>query len=572
VGMYTPGPTVSAVLLVAAPLGGSLDDAPAIQAKLNAANPGDTVRLRAAVYRTASSLTIPPFVTLEGPYAERDQQGSAFARIKPFNGFTGVAVIRLLDKEEGGYAVDNRGAKLRNISIDGSALTSTVLAGIRATGFVHGAIIENVSIYSVTGNGIETANYTRLDTTVQHPYSWVMDNVQVQVPAGIGVTFAGMSDIVATRCRVINAGSDGWVISGGANSTYTDCRAEWSAGRGFVITGSFGTGTGSGSARFALSTDRNGQDGVYVDATGNGALLFVSPMLRRDGRNGNAGGGSFAGIRGNGATIPILVTSPSVYPGVDDDGTGVNSPQYGASFTGCTFAELAGAGVLHANTAGFNDGGTNTVLRRGSEVVDRSGTTSSPGAINYPSTPMYQGVPFGSGQYEFPVSQDAASTSNTLGNQSETAVPFYWEPGTPAVTRVGVDVTAAGDVGCTVRLGVRADDPANRRPANSAPLADFGTVAGDAIATPEITGLSFTPGAPGWYWYTVTVQGAATTQPTLRTGTKPHPGYRHALGTSKPSAGTTVMGRKQTGVSGALPNTWTDGGTSGSVPRIWFKH
>lgn len=575
---YRPGRARPTVVIDSRDFGVKADDVTDSAAALNAAllqcPQGGAVQLppttagTSGAVRISASIVPQPFTQLWGYYGERDQIGSGFPRIKPFSAFTGAAAVRLLDKEEGGFSVDNQGVVLKDLSFDGSALGATVLDAIKATGLVHGVHLENVSAYSFTSHGIETANYTRLDTSVQHPYSWRGSNLQMQTNSGDGFHLLNATDCVFDGgSRADHNAGVGWWISGCANSTFADCRAEWND-RGFWFTGSVPVGGGFGAISvIGASTDRNTRDGFFVDSTG-GLILFSSPRATRDGRNAKAGGGGYAGIAASGATTVILINDPGVLPGVDDDTTGTNSPQYGMSFTGNAYVAVDGAGLVQGNTAGFNDGGSNTVLRRGANVVDRSGTTTSPSAINYPATSTYPHALPSTGSYYFPLSADSTSTTATMANGAETAAPFYFPGGT--ILRIGAEVTVVGDVGSKIRLGIRADG-ANGQPASAAPLLDAGQIAGDSATVQEITLGSPLTLAPGWYWLTATVQAVTTTSPTIRTGTRPHPYYNLATGTSAPTAGTTVVGRKQTGVTAALPSTWTDGGTVGAMPRLFLK-
>src|SRR3990172_2010624 len=81
---------------------GTTDDTTAIQAALDAAYTdsatapqGRTVYLPAGMFRTSAPLTIPPYVTLRGPYAMR---GTNIQKsiIKPMSTFSGTAVLTIV--------------------------------------------------------------------------------------------------------------------------------------------------------------------------------------------------------------------------------------------------------------------------------------------------------------------------------------------------------------------------------------------------------------------------------------------------------------------------------------------
>jgi hypothetical protein len=366
---------------------GVTDDAASIQSAINSCPAGGIVWFPAKTFRVASSIILHPTITLEGTHGNRIFYDSAPtstpqpSRIKAATNFTGSAVIRLLDKEEGGYSNESTGQRITNLTIDGSALASgTTVRGIYATGKVREVIIKNVAVQFFPHNGISTGNYTRADSTTSHPYSWYVTETIARSCGNFGFSFSGMTDSNFVNCQSLYAGVSGWFLSSCANSVFTNCRSEWSTVHGFHVTGSWGTNPGgSGGAVFTgCTTDRNTQNGVYVDATGTTPITFNGLMLRRDGRNGDSGGGSYAGFKATSATVPILIDSLTVYPGQNDDNTGTISPMYAVSFTGNSYVSISGASFLHGVTAGFYDGGSNTVLRRGPNIGERTGSPSNP--------------------------------------------------------------------------------------------------------------------------------------------------------------------------------------------------
>jgi hypothetical protein len=124
-------------------------------------------------------------------------------------------------------------------------------------------------------------------------------------------------------------------------------------------------------------TDRNGWDGLRIDASGNGAFLVTGFMSRRDGRNGGAGGGGYAGVAVKNATAPVVLTGVTCYPGSDDGGGANASPDYGLSVSGSTSVQV-GNSYLHATLGGLQNDGTNTTLVVGTGVQVASGPTTAP--------------------------------------------------------------------------------------------------------------------------------------------------------------------------------------------------
>jgi hypothetical protein len=369
---------------------GVTDDTAAVQAALNATGPGGVTYLPVGAFAISAPLVIPPAVTLLGSHANR-LSGSTYVTpvcyLAALPSFSGPAMLRMLDKEEGGYPLDSGGQRVTNICLEGALATTGTVGGILATGRVHDVIIDTVSVQNVTGHGVAIANYTRADGSSPHPYTWCVHNTTVSHARGDGFHLAGATDSTLVNCQSLGAGGHGFYLASMANSNVTSCRAEWSSGNGFYITGNWWNGQGSGGmVLVGCSTDRNSQHGVLLDCAGNGPMLLSGLMLRRDGRNGypGTGGGGYAGLAAINAQNPIVVSGVVCYPGIGDDGAGVNSPQYGLSFTGNTFVSVGGAGYLHAATEAFHDGGTNTTLARGSGIGTATGPTGAP--VHGPTT------------------------------------------------------------------------------------------------------------------------------------------------------------------------------------------
>jgi len=356
---------------------GSTDDSAAIQAALNACPSGGFVYLPPAVYRIGTQLTVPPFVSLVGTHGNRTDNTQLSATIKPLGSFTGTAALRFVDKEEGPYSADNNGIRVVNLTLDGSAVSGTV-DGIRATGLVHGVVLDRVAIQSFPRRGISCETYTRADLSVQHPYSWNLWFCMAWQTASEGYYFGNVqTDCTFLNCEALGCGLDGFYFVACQSSQVTSCRAEFCQ-NGFRITGSWGTGTGSGGLIMnGCSTDRNTQNGILIDSTGSAGHQISGMHCRRDGRNANSGGGGYAGLAVSSCTNPVIVNGMVCYPGVDDDGSGTNSPQYGATFSGSTWVSVSNS-YLHGNTGGWNDGGSNTLLRRGPNAGTASGSTASP--------------------------------------------------------------------------------------------------------------------------------------------------------------------------------------------------
>lgn len=166
------------------------------------------------------------------------------------------------------------------------------------------------------------------------------------------------------------------------------------------------------------------------------------------------------------------------------------------------------------------------------------------------------------GRYYF--TPAGTTTTGAPANNSLRLVPFY-VPQAIALTKIGAEVTTAGEAGSKFRIGIYADDGTGR-PGSLA--LDAGQIAGDSVSVQELT-VSVTIG-PGWYWFGGAVQSAPTTPPTLRVSTLSMPNID--FGATTPGANMAAVGVAHSGVvSGALPSVFTFATTLGNSPRIFVK-
>jgi hypothetical protein len=155
-------------------------------------------------------------------------------------------------------------------------------------------------------------------------------------------------------------------------------------------------------------------------------------------------------------------------------------------------------------------------------------------------------------------------TSGGLGNNTLRLIPFYVSQPT-CIDRIGTEVTVAGEAGSVVRLGIF--DDAGGLPGS--PVIDA-TVSAAAIGTPEAT--VFTVLMPGWYWVGGVVQGAPTTQPTLRTAaSSPTQEYPIIADTAATIIQNVHVGQAKGGVSGALAAFGTTLSTTSLAPRVFVR-
>ncbi|AWN05305.1 minor tail protein [Streptomyces phage Ibantik] len=338
---------------------GVQDDTAAIQNAIDAAGYGGVVYFPKGVYKVSQPLDLPRGVTLLGSHSNLmvgpgmvGDEWPCYLQAAPT--FTTGAMINIIGEDDGDHPALNGEQRIFNLMLDGSKVSGWGLDGIYSRGNVQNVVLRDVCIRQMPNNGIVTAS---VGTT--WPYSWRLHSVMVDNCHVNGMVFEGNTDLTLEDCQVIGSWSSGFKLINCANTLVTHSRAEWCGNYGFHITGGWGNWPGSGSMTLTgCSTDRNGWDGVRVDASGNGAFLIQGLMTRRDGRNGGAGGGGYAGLRLSNQA-PVVVTGHQNYVGSDDGGTANTSPDYGVSISGARDVQYTG-GYLHGLLGTINDDGTNT--------------------------------------------------------------------------------------------------------------------------------------------------------------------------------------------------------------------
>ncbi len=358
---------------------GIADDTLAIQAAIDACPPGGIVYFPRGVYKTTTTLDWKNGVTLLGSHANL-MVGPGMTNddypcyIQPVAPFTGTSVIQIVGEDDGTHPAISGEQRMVNLMLDGSQLTGSSIDGLFGKGNVQNVVLDNVCIRQMPNNGIICGT----NGAGEMPYSWRLHHVMVDNCHANGMVWEKHTDLTLDDCQVIGCWAQGIVITNCANAQLSLCRTEWNGSHGYRITGAWGDWAGSGGMQMTgCSTDRNGQHGVLVDATGNTPILITGLQTRRDGRNGGTGGGGFAGLAVAAATVPVIVTNMTCYPGVDDGGTTTNSPQYGLAVTGAATLVQVDDSYLHAATQGLYSTSTGTLMV-GANVVYASGTTAAP--------------------------------------------------------------------------------------------------------------------------------------------------------------------------------------------------
>jgi hypothetical protein len=300
------------------------------------------------------------------------------------------AVLKVDASFSGSNAVTvGNGGFVGGIALDLSSAPASV-AGIQGGSAANGTV-KDVYIYKATGIGLDLGNGA---------HGWHCDHVKVDGGSVQGVACGGHYDGQFYDVHVIGTAGHCWSIaSEPPNTRFAHCRAEWAGtGKdGFHLAGAWNTGTGSGAVVFdTCTTDRNDNHGFGISSTGTTPIVLSNCSLRRDGRNGNSGGGNFGGLGLTSCTSPVLARGLTTFTGVDDNGTGTNSPNWSIFLSGTnSYLELNGA-LLHGNSAtgglttpappfvaACTIAGTAPTKFQLQGVAYRSGSTSAPSAIAY---------------------------------------------------------------------------------------------------------------------------------------------------------------------------------------------
>jgi Pectate lyase superfamily protein len=436
---------------------GAADSTTAIQNALAAAAPGNVVYLQAGTYLVSSKITLPSLVTLMGDTAisvvenVQDGGGQAGTVLKVSASWDGSTSVLYLPDNATARTI---GGSVLNLTINGTSYSSTAVDGIQAFGPVIQTAIHNVAVENMSGWGIRTLIDSGA-TGNQYPNWWDVQKLMVNECAAGGCWLIGMTDATWQDCYVLFCGKGGtagpgWKISGCDNSHFTDCRAEWCGTSGLYITGAWTTGTGAGGCSFTgFSTDRNEQNGILIDATGNSPVVFTSLMLRRDGRNAKSGGGGYGGLALSSAGLPVIVSGITVFPGVDDDGTGTNSPQYAVTQATSTCFSID-AGYLQGNSAAINMDFSG-VTWVGGGICTAAGTTASPSALT--GQKLLSGILSDISTYGGNIDLHNAGTGLKIAEGSNAKQGTLTLNGTTAVVVSNTSVTANSRIFLTIQLG-----------------------------------------------------------------------------------------------------------------------
>lgn len=322
----------------------------AFASAIAAASPGQTVGVPPGQYKVRAPIIVKPYVGLAGApgtplVASWAEYGSV---IKPGpdwaqGGAPLNAVVLMLSQALGGYSTASEEQHFSHLMISGSALPAgQAVHGLASVDQVKRVQLREVHIARMTGDGVHQ------EYPQAQPDGWTAFHVFSRYNAGNGYTLRS-ADSNWTKCLATNSGADGWSLNTTANTQYNGCRSEWSAGNGYRYVCSNNRNAAGGITFTDCRTDRSAQNGFLVDQSAVGVpLLLTGCSFKRD---GGAGGTTYAGLALRSYPAPVVVAGCVVFPGVNDDGSGVNGPYSGLKINSTKQALLSSCYIQGVNRA-----------------------------------------------------------------------------------------------------------------------------------------------------------------------------------------------------------------------------
>src|SRR5690242_9356494 len=277
---------------------GTGDDLAAIQAAINAAaTTGAVVLFPPGVYQTSNSVVLKTGATILGSHVTGwpGRFPTSLCSIRPSSSFAGECAISILGADITGSGTNEGNVTISGIDLDGSSLPAGSVSGIHAQGQAMSVSLDHVTIKQFTHNGI----HSNVGSGTLAPHDWFMDTVVCFQNSSFGFSMS-MTDGYMNNCIASTNGSDGFLMGPFGSMAMQGCQALFNTGHGLNISG--GTQVGNLSVS-SFVTDRNGHVGVHLgpsSGTGSPSIIFSGLTCNRDGKNGNAGGGGYAGLSING--------------------------------------------------------------------------------------------------------------------------------------------------------------------------------------------------------------------------------------------------------------------------------
>lgn len=157
----------------------------------------------------------------------------------------------------------------------------------------------------------------------------------------------------------------------------------------------------------------------------------------------------------------------------------------------------------------------------------------------------------------------SVTTSATLGVGTLRLMPKFI-PAPVTLDRLGAEITVVGDAASLFRIGIYADS-GSLRP--GALVLDAGTIAADSATVQTVTISQLL--ARGWYWFGGAVQNTVG-QPTVRVSAQMWEANPVDY-FGQPGPATNIHGYSMTGVTGALPGSFTISSANSGMPTIFGR-
>jgi hypothetical protein len=329
------------------------DDTTSIQSLINLGG----AELQPGLYKITAPLVVVPYSAVTGPVRTTAVSEANYgAVIQPQAGFTSSAapvssvvnaVFALLSESQGGYSTASEEQKIAHIMVDGSVAPSGV-CGMASYGSVSRVRMTDVLFSQMPGDGVQ-----HNVASGAQPDSWTCFRVFSRYCGGIGFSLRS-ADSTWSGCLSTNSGAIGWFINTCGNSLFESCRSEHSGTLGWGYVCSNNAASSGGTMFVGCRTDQSTQHGFQAGGTINSVvsfthavpLLFVGCHFKRDGANGSAGGGGYAGFYNANYGGVITIAGLTIWPGVNDTTATAASPSTGQDITTIASWSFPAAGSL----------------------------------------------------------------------------------------------------------------------------------------------------------------------------------------------------------------------------------
>lgn len=332
-------------------LSGATDQADKLQSVLNSMTPGSVFWLTPnpaggnSVLSVKKTVTPPAGVTIAGPEGAASIWGYSSGypvQVSVMSGFVGTAVFKM----DAGTGQINDFA-FENFAIFGNH-QGTSVHGIQAIGTVVNLQAEHMDIRSMSGNGVSCES-----NSTGTPKGWRLFRVMSESHDGWSFYIDGLTDSDILACHAHTSTLGGWYLAGLGDSRFTDLRATFVGGPGFMTADCSRSGRpwGSGVQLNNIGTDRSKGPGLYHTAHNLNPITIGTATFGRDQSNGGTVDDTLSAIKidgGSGQQAGLLafdqLTTTVGYDDTGQDDT-YSSPGYAIDVANSRGFSVAG-GVL----------------------------------------------------------------------------------------------------------------------------------------------------------------------------------------------------------------------------------